>query len=71
MESESGVSLLVRSKSGVRLTSEGEYLLPGMRQIVSGERNVYERSLELQNLNSGLIRIGTFMSMSSQWLRHI
>ena len=68
LESELGVSLLVRSKSGVRLTAEGEYLLPGMRQIVAGERSVFERSLELQNLNAGLIRIGIFTSLSCQWL---
>ena len=68
LETELGVSLLIRSKSGVRLTAEGEYLLPGMRQIVSGERTVFERSLELQNLNAGLIRIGIFTSLSCQWL---
>lgn len=68
LETELGVSLLVRSKNGVRLTAEGEYLLPSMRQIVAGERNVFERSLELQNLNAGLIRIGIFTSLSCQWL---
>jgi len=68
LETELGVSLLVRSKNGVRLTAEGEYLLPSMRQIVLGERNVFERSLELQNLNAGLIRIGIFTSLSCQWL---
>lgn len=68
LESELGVSLLIRSKAGVRLTAEGEYLLPGMRQIVSGERSVFERSLELQNMNVGLIRIGIFTSLSCQWL---
>jgi DNA-binding transcriptional LysR family regulator len=68
LESELGVSLLIRSKNGVRLTAEGEYLLPGMRQIVTGERNVFERALELQNMNAGLIRIGIFTSLSCQWL---
>ena len=68
LETELGVSLLIRSKSGVRLTAEGEYLLSGMREIVSGERMVFERSLELQNLNAGLIRIGIFTSLSCQWL---
>jgi DNA-binding transcriptional LysR family regulator len=68
LESELGVSLLIRSKNGVRLTAEGEYLLPGMRQIVTGERSVFERALELQNMNAGLIRIGIFTSLSCQWL---
>ncbi len=68
LESELGVSLLIRSKNGVRLTAEGEYLLPSMRQIVAGERAVFERALELQNLNAGLIRIGIFTSLSCQWL---
>lgn len=68
LETELGVSLLIRSKNGVRLTAEGEYLLPSMRQIVAGERSVFERSLELQNLNAGLIRIGIFTSLSCQWL---
>ena len=68
LEGELGVSLLIRGKNGVRLTAEGEYLLPGMRQIVAGERDVFERSLELQKLNAGLIRIGIFTSLSCQWL---
>lgn len=68
LETELGVSLLIRSKSGVRLTAEGEHLLPGMRQIVAGERDLFERTLELQNLNAGLIRIGIFTSLSCQWL---
>ena len=68
LESDLGVTLLARNKSGVRLTAEGEYLLPSMRQIVGGERSVFEKSLELQNMNAGLIRIGIFTSMSCQWL---
>ena len=68
LEADLGVTLLARSKSGVRLTAEGEYLLPSMQQIVVGERNVFERSLELQNMNAGLIRIGIFTSLSCQWL---
>ncbi len=68
LESDLGVTLLSRSKSGVRLTAEGEYLLPSMRQIVAGERSVLERSLELQHMNAGLIRIGIFTSLSCQWL---
>ncbi|MCD8321836.1 MAG: LysR family transcriptional regulator [Oscillospiraceae bacterium] len=68
METDLGVALLVRSKGGVRLTAEGEYLLPSMRQIVNGERSVFEKSLELQNMNAGLIRIGIFTSLSCQWL---
>ena len=68
LESDLGVTLLARNKSGVRLTPEGEYLLPSMRQIVVGERDVFEKSLELQNLNAGLIRIGIFTSLSCQWL---
>ncbi len=68
LETDLGVTLLARNKNGVRLTAEGEYLLPSMRQIVSGERSVFEKSLELQNMNAGLIRIGIFTSMSCQWL---
>lgn len=68
LEADLGVTLLARNKSGVRLTAEGEYLLPSMRQIVGGERSVFEKSLELQNMNAGMIRIGIFTSMSCQWL---
>ena len=68
METDLGVSLLARNKNGVRLTADGEYLLPSMRLIVAGERSVMERSLELQNMNAGLIRIGIFTSLSCQWL---
>lgn len=67
LESEFGVTLLARNKSGVRLTAEGEYLLPSMQQIVVSERDLFEKSLELQNMNAGLIRIGIFTSLSCQW----
>ena len=36
LESEWGMTLLERSKNGVRLTSAGEQLLPYLRRLLSG-----------------------------------
>ena len=37
LEKELGFALMVRSKSGLRLTAEGERILPTIRGILSGQ----------------------------------
>lgn len=68
LESQWGVRLLVRGRSGVQLTTEGELLLPYIRAILHDQRRLTERIGEINGLREGLIRIGTFNSVSAQWL---
>lgn len=68
LENELALTLLVRSRTGVRLTPEGETLLPFFQNTVYGNRQLTEKARELRGLKSGEVRIGTFSSVSTHWL---
>ena len=68
LEEETGVKLLLRDRSGVKLTSDGKILLPYMRNIVNDNHGFMEKVKELRGVKSGLIRIGAFTSVCVQWL---
>ena len=71
LEKEWGVSLLERGKNGVKPTSDGMKLLP-QAQRLCGEFDKLQRQVdELNSLQSGLIRIGTFSSVATHWLPNI
>lgn len=68
LETEWGVSLLERNRAGVSLTSDGFKLLPQVKRICN-EYNMLTRQVEdLHDMQSGLIRIGTFSSVAKHWL---
>ena len=71
LEKEWRVSLLERSRSGVRLTSDGMALLPYARRVCEEYGNLQTQVDELNGLRSGLIRIGTFSSVATHWLPNI
>ena len=60
LEKEWKVSLLERSRSGVRLTSDGTKLLPYAKEVCEHYMKLQMQIDELNGLRSGLIRIGTF-----------
>lgn len=68
LEEEWNVRLLIRGRNGVKLTAEGEKLFPYIRTVLHDQRRLEERIDELNGLRDGLIRIGTFNSVSAQWL---
>lgn len=68
IEEELSLKILFRSRTGVRLTPEGEELLPLIQTAVNSYRALIEKSNEIKGLQSGIIRIGTFTSISSNWL---
>lgn len=67
LEDELQVTLLVRSRSGVALTYEGELLLPYVRDMANAYRALSDQAANFSGLRRGTIRIGTFTSVSS-WL---
>ena len=71
LENEWHVSLLERSRSGVHLTSDGMKLLPQAKSLCSEYRKLQMQVDELNGLQSGLIRIGTFSSVATHWLPKI
>lgn len=71
LEKEWGVSLLERGRSGVRLTSDGLKLLPFAKRVCAEYQKLQVQVDELNGLQSGLIRIGTFSSVATHWLPNI
>ena len=64
LEERFGFPLLIRSRSGVRLTEEGKRVLPSVRTILSAESQLQETVSSLHGLSTGTIRIGTFSSVA-------
>ena len=71
LEKEWGLSLLERGRSGVRLTSDGLKLLPFAKNVCNEYQKLQTQVDELNGLQSGLIRIGTFSSVATHWLPNI
>lgn len=71
LEREWGVSLLARSRAGVQLTAEGQKLLPYVQAVYQQCERLQTEVDELNGLQSGLIRIGTFSSVATHWLPNI
>ncbi len=71
LEEEWGVTLLQRSKNGVVLTSAGEQILPSIRKILSDFRKLEEQINQMNGVQSGIVRIGTFSSVAIHWLPNI
>lgn len=71
LEKEWGVTLLERSKNGVKPTSDGLKLLPYAQNLCADFDKLKMQVDELNGLQSGLIRIGTFSSVATHWLPNI
>ena len=71
LEKEWKVILLERGKSGVKLTSDGMKLLPHAKNVCMEYEKLQMEVAELNGLQSGLIRIGTFSSVATHWLPNI
>lgn len=71
LEKEWKVSLLERGRTGVRLTSDGVTLLPYAKSVCGEYEKLQIQVDELNGLQSGLIRIGTFSSVATHWLPKI
>lgn len=71
LEKDWQVSLLERNRSGVRLTSDGMTLLPHMKAVLESYQTLQQHVDEINGLQAGLIRIGTFSSVATHWLPNI
>ena len=73
--SQSGVSRMIgdleRDKRGVRLTSDGERLIPRVRAVCQEYARLMTEVDDLHGLRTGKIRIGTFSSIATHYLPDI
>lgn len=68
LEEELGFALIKRSRAGVRLTNEGEKLLPAVRNLLNSAEQLSQTASAIRGLDSGTVRIGTFTSVGVHWL---
>lgn len=71
LEKEWNVCLLERSKFGVKPTSDGLKILPYAQSVCREFELLASQIDELNGLESGIIRIGTFSSVATHWLPNI
>ena len=68
LEKELGFAVLKRSRAGVRLTNEGERLLPAVRSFLGAAEQLRQTASSIRGLESGTVRIGAFTSVAVHWL---
>lgn len=71
LENELGVSLFVRNRGGVTLTADGRTLLPYIQALWDDANRLEQKAADLQGLETGLVRVATFNSVSVQWLPYM
>lgn len=68
LEKDLGLTLLTRTKKGVRVTSEGERLVPIVKSYLAREKEMYELASEIQGLSVGSLTIAAYPSVATTWL---
>ena len=68
LEKEAGLSLLVRDRSGVRLTAAGERLMPAVRELLQAARRLEEQAAVQAGRQKGSIRVAAYSSVCMHWL---
>ncbi|MBV4418441.1 LysR family transcriptional regulator [Clostridium tyrobutyricum] len=71
LEREMGFPLFVRTRRGVLLTDNGKRIVPLIRQLLLENSRLEQTINELNGLNTGSITIGTYASISINWLPKI
>lgn len=70
-EAQLGFPLFIRTKRGVTLTGEGIEIMPYVRNLLSSEDALTQKSQQILGLDTGTVRIGAFNSVAAHWLPNI
>lgn len=71
LEDEFGFQLMIRARSGVRLTPDGERIMPIIRNIITSSEQLKQVVGAIHGLDVGTVRVGTFTSAAVHWLPEI
>ncbi|MDN4492553.1 LysR family transcriptional regulator [Ureibacillus aquaedulcis] len=71
LETEWGILLFERGRTGITLTSDGLKLLPQLERVCNEHQMLMLQIEDLRDIESGIIRIGTFSSVATHWLPNI
>ena len=68
LEDEVGFPLLVRTSSGIMPNTEGEMLLPIIRQLLQTNESLEQNIAKIKGADIGSIRIAAYPSVATYWL---
>ena len=71
LEKETGFTLFARTARGVTLTENGRRLLPSVQALVNDQHALAQTINQIGGVVAGTLRVGTFTSVSMQWLPRI
>ena len=71
LEEEIGFSLMVRTSAGIQPNSEGEMLLPVIRQLLNSSETLEQYIAKIKGADTGRIRIAAYPSVATYWLPEI
>lgn len=68
LERDLETKLIIRSRTGVKLTPDGEAYLPYIKNICNAVHDLEEKKKVMQGLESGVIKMGTISSIASNFI---
>lgn len=68
VEQEVGLTLVLRKKDGIELTSDGKKVYPYIQNICDAELALAHKTFEMEQLQGSIVRIGTFPTVSREAL---
>lgn len=71
LEDEFGVNLLIRNKSGVHLSSDGQKLFPDIKTLADSVIRLEHHVETLRDSSCSLLKIGAYSSVARAWLPSI
>ena len=71
LETELGLTLLLRGKSGVRLSPAGQELLPELRSLADAAGALDLAAEQLRQRNCSTLRLGAYSSIARHWVPQI
>jgi len=71
LEEEVGFPLMVRTSAGIVPNSEGQLLLPVIRQLLSTSESLEQYIAKIKGSDTGRIRIAAYPSIATYWLPEI
>lgn len=67
-EIEVGLPLLIRERSGVKLTTVGEELYPYILGVLNGNEQLKQHISMIKGIETGTLKIGIFSSIARLWM---